>query len=97
MKEISVEVNRQTYKLTAEPSAEPMVRDSVVDIDRHARELACRLGHVPEPTLLLLAGIQALSEARERARDGDDVQREMARALRGLASRVRGLASSLAS
>lgn len=95
MKEISVEVNQRRYALTTDPSAEHEVREAVGAIDRHARELADSLGFVPETTLLLLAGIQALSESTESAARDQVVLGEAAQTVRDVAARMRSLASRL--
>lgn len=97
MKEITVEVNQRSYALTTDPEAEWMVHQAVEGIDRHARELVGDLGFMPETTLLLLAGIRALSEAHEERESDQEAQREAAWAIRDVASRMRSLAARLGS
>ncbi len=95
MKEISVEVNQRSYALTTDPSAEREVREAVGVIDRHASDLADSLGFVPESTLLLLAGIQALSESSESAAQNEAAMGEAAQTVRDVAARMRSLASRI--
>lgn len=97
METIDVTVNKRRYTLTTSAESVDAVHGLAETIDRHAGELAGKLDTVPEPVLLLLAGISALEEARSVNGESirDELLLEASESIQALAGEIRGLCDTI--
>ena len=79
----------------AEPGKEEAVRTHAARLDKHAKALLADVGHLPEPMLLLLAGIRALAEADDSGTAEATLIEEGTRAIDAVADEIRALASEM--
>ena len=65
MPDIDISFDGRFYSVVVEDGSEDRVHDHVRTIERYAKELKAEHGRIERSLLVLLAGIQALDDARD--------------------------------
>jgi cell division protein ZapA len=72
MPEVDITIGGRVFRIACEPGGEAALHDAARRLDAEAADLAARIGRLPEPRMLLMAGLMladrlAAAEAELRA------------------------------
>ena len=108
MSEVTVTINRRTYRISCDDGQENQLRDLAGEVDARIKELVDTMGQIGDERLLVMASLILADEGKEAIdeigrRDADDRRHDimaaseatLAAGINSMAARIESLAEAL--
>lgn len=77
MPEIALEIGGRSFRVACEPGQEPNLKQAAALLDAEAGSLQSAIGRIPEPRMLLMAGLMLADRTIEIAKQLEAAQGEI--------------------